>query len=464
MSTEDMASSATKKKPRAAEKKSRANKDAEKKSAGLITQLKKDHRALIKLLDGFDSKATADAKSRAIAQLAMQWIRHNDFEEKELLSPIMAAGSVSVDLELAEIERDLIKLLLMDLRSVDPGRDRLDGRLKVLTWLVKKLVHEEERPKTGLFAVASSIGLDMTALNERLSKNMQVLSDAEGETVTVPYPSLPVSLRIPGIRRATRPEEGMQMQRQSNDRERDEQGRFVSDDDDDRRSGGRGSSRSRDDDYDDRRGSSQSRSRGSESRGSTRRSDDDEGRGWFGDSEGHSEAARRGWEDRQGGSSRSRGRDDDDDRRSGRSSRYEDDRRSSRSSRDDDDDGRRSRGSGHGGWFGDSEGHSEASRRGWEERQGSSRSRMDDDDDRRSYRSGRYEDDDRRGGGSRSDDRDEDRMSSRRRDDDYADRRSSSRSRQADDDDRGSRGGRSGWSGDPEGHSEAARRGWANRR
>ena len=108
-----------------------------------------------------------------------------------------------------------------------------------------------------------------------------------------------------------------------------------------------------------------------------RRVDDGRGHGrggWFGDSEGHSEAARRGWDDR-------------DDDRGGRSGggRSRDDDRSSRSSRGrDDDDGR---GRGRGGWFGDSEGHSEAARRGWEDRDDdrggrSSRGRGRDDDDR----------------------------------------------------------------------------------
>jgi len=64
------------------------------------------------------------------------------------------------------------------------------------------------------------------------------------------------------------------------------------------------------------------------------------------------------------------------------------------------------RGRGHGGWFGDSQGHARAASEGWEER---------------------------RGGGSRS------------------------RSRYDDDDGRG-------WHGDPRGHAEAARRGWAHRR
>jgi hypothetical protein len=86
--------------------------------------------------------------------------------------------------------------------------------------------------------------------------------------------------------------------------ERDEQGRFMTDDD---RRGVRYEdrgyrSRGRDDDDRDMRG----RGRG----------------GWFADPEGHSEASRRGWERGDHGPS---------------------------------------------GWFGDPEGHAEASRRGWEQ-------------------------------------------------------------------------------------------------
>lgn len=160
-------------------------------------------------------------------------------------------------------------------------------------------------------------------------------------------------------------------------RARDDEGRFTSsrgrDDDDDgrgRSSRGRGqggwfgdpeghseaSRRGWESRDDDRGGRYSSRGRDDDDYRRSSRSSGDRGQGgWFGDPEGHSEASRRGWEHRDDdrGSSRSRGRDDDD---------Y---RRSSRSSRDDDDDGR---GHGRGGWFGDSEGHSEASRRGWESR------------------------------------------------------------------------------------------------
>lgn len=179
--------------------------------------------------------------------------------------------------------------------------------------------------------------------------------------------------------------------------ERDDQGRFVSDDD--RGRGGddcrRYASSRRDDDY----------------RRSSRYDDDDRGRGhggWFGDSRGHAEAARRGWDERR------EDRDYDDRRRY---SSREDDYDDRRSRYDDDDRGR--------GWYGDSPGHAEAARRGWDER------RDHDYDDRRRYSSSRRDDDDRR-------------------------------SSRYEDDDRGR--GHRGWFGDPRGHAEAARRGWDERR
>jgi hypothetical protein len=187
-------------------------------------------------------------------------------------------------------------------------------------------------------------------------------------------------------------------------RDRDEEGRFVSE--------GGPRSRGRYDDEDERY-----------SRRSMGRERDDDGRyssegrgtgGWFGDSEGHSEASRRGWE---------RGSH-------GESGWYGDSEGHSQASRRGWDSPRH----GESGWYGDSEGHSEASRRGWEGREGGRSPRYDE-------RSQRYDEMQSRSRSRYDDDRDY------RRSDDY---------------DRGN-GGR-GWSGDPEGHSEASRRGWQNRR
>jgi hemerythrin superfamily protein len=197
--------------------------------------------------------------------------------------------------------------------------------------------------------------------------------------------------------------------------ERDDNGRFMRDDDDDR--GSPNSNRGRDDD---RRGSQSARSSGSRSRNE----DDDNRRssrgrdqgGWFGDSGGHAEAARQGWKRREDDRGRSGRDDDDDDRSRSRSAR------GVSRSRDDDDDRRSFRNESQGGWFGDSEGHSQAARRGWESREDPNERRSSSGDNR-SQRSG--------GRGNNRSSRDE---------------------------------GHGGWFGDPEGHAEASRRGWDGRR
>jgi hypothetical protein len=145
--------------------------------------------------------------------------------------------------------------------------------------------------------------------------------------------------------------------------------------------------------------------------------------------------------------------------------REEDERRYARSHRDEDEDRRGGRG--HGGWYGDPEGHSEASRHAWEERGGS---RYDDDE--RYYSRSRYENDERRGGrgpGGWYGDPEghseaarrgwEERSGPRLR---YDDERHYGRSRYEVDERRGGRG-HGGWYGDPEGHSEASHRGWEER-
>jgi general stress protein YciG len=208
----------------------------------------------------------------------------------------------------------------------------------------------------------------------------------------------------------------MRNQRSSrNDRSRDSQGRF--------KESNRGGYSNYDTDYD----------------------EDYRGRGWSGDSEGHSEAAERGWENRRGGSQSNYDNDYD------RDYEYE-------------SEGRSGRGRGRG-WSGDSQGHSEAAERGWENRRGGSQRDYDDDDDyayANEGRSGRGRGwsgdseghseaaergwENRRGGSQRSD---YDSNDDYDRDFDYESDGRSGRGR--------------GWSGDSQGHSEAARKGWENR-
>ena len=382
--------------------------------------LKADHRKVEQLFKSFESASDGSQKQQLSRQICKELVIHTKLEE-EIFYPAYREKDIDDDsLDEAQVEHDGAKMLIAELLNGNPDDEFYSAKVTVLSEYIKHHVGEEEQAGEGIFAKARKAGVDMNALGARIQSRKQEIT-GQGDAV-ISEPPKPRALKMNLFTRRSSQEDD-KMARY--DRERDDQGRFMSDDD--QRGSSRGySTRGRDYDDDDRRssrgggrgqggwfgdseGHSEASRRGWDDRGGSRGRDDDDGRssrggggrgqgGWFGDSEGHSEASRRGWDDRGG----SRGRDYDDD-----------DRQSSRGG------GGRSQG----GWFGDSEGHSEASRRGWENR-GGSRGR-DDDDDRRSSRGGGAGGGNRGGGGGRS--------------------------------------GHGGWFGDPEGHSQAARRGWQDR-
>ena len=374
-----------------------------------IELLKADHRLVESLFTQYET-ASEDQKPELIHKVCSELVIHTIIEEEIFYPACREAAPEDEPLNEAQVEHDSAKTLISDLmngRRDDPYRD---AKLKVLAEQIKHHVGEEEAPAKGIFAKARANGVDIVEVGQRLKQRKQQLQALAGSL----RPSHVVSLQpIPRSSSGQPQEEPMARQYSGYDRDRDERGRFVSDDDDRASRGGHSASGGR-------------RGRGY---------DDDDGRGWYGDPRGHAEASRRGWEERSFSSR------DDDDRHGGHSrGRDEEGRFTSRGGRDDDD-YRRSAGRGHGGWFGDSEGHSEAARRGYDERSGASRGRGYPDDD-----------DDGRHGGYRSRGRDEEgRFTSRG-------------GRDEDDDRRGSGRGHGGWFGDPEGHSEAARRGWEDRR
>jgi hemerythrin superfamily protein len=435
-------------KPQATEQAAQATPESD-----AIALLKADHRKVDALFKQYESAAD-NRKTQLIQQICRELVVHTTIEEEIFYPACRRAASDEDPLDEAQVEHDSAKLLIADLMEGD-GQDRFrDAKVSVLAEQIRHHVKEEEEPSKGIFARAQQAGVNTSDLAQRVVARKQAL---ERETGSL-EPSRPVSIQPTAIFQGQQQEDFMARQ-DNNGRDRDDRGRFMSDDD----RGGR----SRYDRDDDR--SYRSRSRDDD--------DDGRGRGWSGDPEGHAEAARRGWAERRG-ESRSFSRDDDDDYRRGggrsgssdrdrdergrftsddddrgyrsRSGYDDDDRRGGRGGsfdrdrdergrfasdddgryrsrgRDDDDDRGRSPGRDRGGWFGDSEGHAAAARRGWDERgDGGGRSMRSRDDDDRS--------------------------------------RSRSRSSRDDDDDRRGRG-QGGWFGDSRGHAEAARRGWEDRR
>jgi hypothetical protein len=442
-----------------------------------IAALKQDHRRVEGLFSEFETADEEQRKLELVAMICAELNIHTRLEE-EIFYPACREAIDDEDLmDEAQVEHDAAKLLIANLTGASSDDPYLDAKVKLLSEMIKHHVAEEEKRGEGMFAKAEQHQVDNASLAAELAERKQEL---QGRAARLrPTRAVSLNLDLSNLME----EESMA---RNSDMDRDDRGRFTS---------GRGGSRSRYDDDDDRGGRDRDdRGRFMSDRGGSRSryEDDDDDRGgrgrgrggWFGDSEGHSRAARerREDDDDRGGRGRSRSRyeDEDDDRGRGRGGwfgdseghsraareRWEEDddrggRGRSRSRDDHDDDDRGGRGRGRG-WFGDSEGHSRAAR-----------SRDDDDDDRRGGRSGsrgRDDDDDDRGGRGRGrggwfgDSEGHARAARSRRDDDDDDRRDrsrgGSRSRSRDDDDEDGRG----WFGDSRGHAEAARRGWENRR
>jgi hypothetical protein len=467
--------------------------DAKSGTSDTTELLKAQHQELQAILA---KRSDADPDRRAIVrEFAAAWLPHTTVEQEVLVPALKDAGIDEEKVVAVAIQKDIINLLLADLlrgESHEFGQAKLEALAKQFDALVKGADGEG----AGMFAIVSSAERSIPGLNaqmkaryERLKSRFANMDESIGEAMVMLAPR---RLSVPSNSRQNRREYEMSS-RYSNMRERDEQGRFMSDDERGYSRGGserdehgrfmseggsrRSMGRERDDEgrFTSDNGPSRSRFQGDEqhygprSLGSMGRDRDDEGRfmseggprsrgryddeddrysrrtmgrdrdddgrftrrggsyegrgegrgqgGWFGDSEGHSEASRRGWESGSHGDS----------------GWYGDSEGHSQASRRGWDSPRH----GESGWYGDSEGHSEASRRGWEDREGGRPPRYEE-------RSQRYDEMQSRGRSRYDDDRDY------RRSDDY---------------ERGNAGrGHGGWSGDPEGHSEASRRGWQNRR
>jgi hypothetical protein len=443
----------------AASKNAGNGENTEAKSA--VEMLKEQHRELQATL-AKRSETNTD-RNAIVKEFAAAWLPHLAVEQEILAPALSQAGIDEEKLSAAAIQKDIINLLLADLLRGD-NREFGQAKLEALARQLNAHVEGASAEVTRMFAIVSAaeksrpgLHAQMKARYDRLKSRFANTDESIGEAMVLLAPR---SLSVPSNSRQNRREHEMSS-RYSNMRERDDQGRFMSDDErgyfrgaperddngrftsDNGRSRGRFQggeqhygprslgSMGRDRDEEGRfvsEGGPRSRGRYDDederySRRSMGRERDDDGRyssegrgtgGWFGDSEGHSEASRRGWE---------RGSH-------GESGWYGDSEGHSQASRRGWDSPRH----GESGWYGDSEGHSEASRRGWEGREGGRSPRYDE-------RSQRYDEMQSRSRSRYDDDRDY------RRSDDY---------------DRGN-GGR-GWSGDPEGHSEASRRGWQNRR
>jgi hypothetical protein len=327
--------------------------------------LKSQHQELQSVL-AKRSETNAD-RSAIATEFAALWLPHQAIEEDVLLPAMKESGFDESRLVAGEIRKDLINILLTDLLQND-AEDSAEPRLEALEREMDTHVEAVQKDDEGMRSAietaetqSPSLRSEIQTRYERMKQRFEDMDENLDEAVSMLAPRR-LSLRSG---RQQRRREGS-MPRYGNVPDRDEQGRFMSDDE--QRYSRGGSERDEYGRFMSEGGSRRSMGRERDDEGRFR-SDNGPSRGRFQGDEQHYGPRSLGSmgrdRDNEGrfmseGGSRSRGRYDEDDRYSRRSM-----------DRDYDEDERyRSRGSGEGrgrgGWFGDSEGHAEASRRGWQ--------------------------------------------------------------------------------------------------
>jgi len=184
--------------------------------------LKQDHRHLEGELDRYDASMSAEQRAAQVRQALAALNLHTTIKE-ELLYPMCRAQGLATLVDVAQVQHDLAKLLAADLMEQPPDSPFFDAKFQVLRDSVKRHVAMEEQAGTGLLAKAQECGIDFDELGERIRMRRAELEQAR-DFVLSPI----VTLKILGDQHHQMEDV---MNRQSNERERDAQGRFTEQDD-----------------------------------------------------------------------------------------------------------------------------------------------------------------------------------------------------------------------------------------
>ncbi|MGL4312759.1 MAG: hemerythrin domain-containing protein, partial [Sphingomonas sp.] len=238
-----------------------------------VELIKEDHRRVEKLFDQFQQSRNFNQKKRLVEQICIELNTHTLVEE-QIFYPA-CRGKVEDDLlDEAQVEHDGCKQLIMELQNSSPVDQYYEAKVKVLSEYVRHHVAEEEKTGDGILDAARKAGVDMMALGQEIEQRRP---DLQQQAIDDPEPDMPSM------------DEGRSSQA---GRSQQQRGGYASS------QGGQG--------------------RASQGGGGSR-----QGSGWYGDAEGHAQAARRGHQQEDGRryASQSRGgasRYDEDERGGGR--------------------------------------------------------------------------------------------------------------------------------------------------
>jgi hypothetical protein len=223
------------------------NNPAAKTGGDPVAMLTADHRQVEQLFDKFEKTKDDTEKMQLAREVCTKLIVHTLLEE-ELFYPACEKHMDGRLLEEAQVEHDGTKTLINEVMRGRPGDNYFDAKVKVLSEMIKHHVQEEEKPREGILAKAKEAGIATAELAARLTaRKRKLMEDATAGDLDPPA-TRSFRAQIFGSN-AIQKETGMARgQHDTMDRERDDHGRFVSEDNDDRNYRSRQANRSRDDD------------------------------------------------------------------------------------------------------------------------------------------------------------------------------------------------------------------------
>jgi hemerythrin superfamily protein len=165
--------------PRAASRTSAQTTSRRTKAPTALDLLKDDHAQVEKVFKQFERfhKNDDDDGMLRCAQAACKALTVHAQIEEEIFYPALREAAEAEDaLEEADVEHAHIKELVGQIENGEPGDDRFEARVTVLSEYVQHHVKEEE---STIFSKARKSGVDLVALGERLMARKQELGGDE---------------------------------------------------------------------------------------------------------------------------------------------------------------------------------------------------------------------------------------------------------------------------------------------
>jgi hemerythrin superfamily protein len=144
-----------------------------------IELLKADHQEVSQLFEKFKGAKGRQQRKKLVEQIAVALAAHTIIEE-EIFYPACSKHGVDEDnLDEAQVEHDTIKMLVNELLDGNSDDDYYDAKVTVLSEYVKHHVKEEEEPEKGIFARAEKTDLDLADLGQELKERKEELMEDE---------------------------------------------------------------------------------------------------------------------------------------------------------------------------------------------------------------------------------------------------------------------------------------------